>query len=592
MRRKGKHLTVVGLVGLIATAFALLSSSAATAEVQPNQDFESFALGSPGGQFGWQFSPGTHDAAIADPMVAFGVAGMGNRAFRISNASTNDAFGDWVFSQSLANDAGESGAESDGLSGGTRQSHFETSFDITSAVPNAEQPGLQSSLAPDRGDGARMSFLRFNDTPTGISVTFSDYVDRHTQGSVLGDSNGCSGPDNFVTTTIASGLARNAIHSVKLTMDFLPGPANDRVEVYIGGVLVHAGTSWEDYYRYCEGNATRPVDSLIFQARAGAGTAPGTLGKGFLFDNLTLASGPIVNPTTAGTWELYPPQGQNGYTTKVRPPINADGSSNWPAKRGVIPVQFDLFAATGPVRFESILSDNPGNTDNDFSYLKFAPTGNLAFTDLTHLVANYSWLLGDCHGGSLRWSVSLDTTGDGNSDGRVFIYYGAPTSFTDCTTIPQSGTNMIGFSDPRYDTTQLGGPFYDTYAGTLSSFGDARVLGASLVLDSGWAGDQRINLTGATANGTSFTPLPSGTPAKTCNLPPAKLTFSKLDGIPSGDVNEAESIQPKDSGVFYRQVDCKYIYNLDVSSLTGKGTYTVYVNINGNLADPATFDLR
>ena len=61
----------------------------------------------------------------------------------------------------------------------------------------------------------------------------------------------------------------------------------------------------------------------------------------------------------------------------------------------------------------------------------------------------------------------------------------------------------------------------------------------------------------------------------------------------TGAINEAESIQPKDTGQFYRQVDCKYIYNLDVSSLSGSGTYTVWARIGGvNLAVPATFDLR
>ena len=63
-------------------------------------------------------------------------------------------------------------------------------------------------------------------------------------------------------------------------------------------------------------------------------------------------------------------------------------------------------------------------------------------------------------------------------------------------------------------------------------------------------------------------------------------------------MNEAESIQPKDAGVYYRQVDCKYIYNLDVSSLEPSlanrpGTYRVWVNIEGiNIQDPAKFDLR
>jgi hypothetical protein len=40
-------------------------------------------------------------------------------------------------------------------------------------------------------------------------------------------------------------------------------------------------------------------------------------------------------------------------------------------------------------------------------------------------------------------------------------------------------------------------------------------------------------------------------------------------------------------------VDCKYIYNLDVTSLSGQGTYTVWVLIGGvYLQVPATFDLK
>jgi hypothetical protein len=69
--------------------------------------------------------------------------------------------------------------------------------------------------------------------------------------------------------------------------------------------------------------------------------------------------------------------------------------------------------------------------------------------------------------------------------------------------------------------------------------------------------------------------------------------WAKNDNSATGPVNEADSIQPKDTGQFYRQVDCKYIYNLDVSSLNGPGTYTVWVRINNmNIQVPATFDLK
>jgi len=614
MRTISRLFAAPAIIATVAAALALVGAPAANADSYTT-NFESFSSGSVSGQDGWQFT-GPYDAAIADTSgfaLSPGVlAAMGTKAFRISNASTSGSFGDWVFSRSLANDAGEASADGGGYSGGTRQSHFEASFDITSAVPGAEQPGLQFSLAPDRGDGARMSFLKFSDNPGGINVQFSDYLDRTSQGPGAG---ACSGSDDFSTRTIASGLDRSTIHNIMITMDFLPGRANDRVEVYVDGALAGSGTSWEDYFRDCEGNPTRPVDSLIFQARDGGGADPGhpgNLGNGFLLDNLSLSSGPIVDPVTAGTWDLYPVQGLS-YTTKVRPPINADGSSNWPKKKGVVPVQFDLYATTGPAVFESIYTDNTSVDDgggtcgtgsgadhaNDCAFLRFTPSGNLAFTDLTQLVSTYNFTLGDCHGGSLRWSVRLDTNGDGMSDGSVFIYYGGAPNFTNCTAPSQSGVNMIGFSDERYDSTQLGGPFYGSYAETLSALGTARVLRASLVLDSGWAGDQRLTLGGATANGSTFTPAASGTPTKTCDLPQAKIEIVKNDANPDGVVNETpDSVQNRDDGVYYRNVDCKYIYNLDVSTLgdlsTRQGTYRVYVNIAGTRikTSPAFFDLR
>ncbi len=81
-------------------------------------------------------------------------------------------------------------------------------------------------------------------------------------------------------------------------MDLPNGPHNDFVTVFIDGALVHTGTSWEDYYRFCTesggDNTSRTVDSLLFRA---AGTPSDTSGKGFLFDNLTLASGPLAVAT-------------------------------------------------------------------------------------------------------------------------------------------------------------------------------------------------------------------------------------------------------------------------------------------------------
>lgn len=314
-------------------------------------------------------------------------------------------------------------------------------------------------------------------------------------------------------------------------------------------------------------------------------------------------------PTTAGTWTLYPPQTQTTvYQAAVQQPINADGLSSWPAKKGVIPVQFALSSAeeTGPVVFQSIYSDNTSPNDgggscytgsgadhaNDCSYLSFTPSSTLTFADITNLSADYSFTTGNCHGGALRWSVET-------SLGNLFIYYGDLPNYTDCTTNSQSGTNMIGLSDLRYDTSQIGGTFYDSYSDALSLLGSTPIEGISLVLDAGWYnapdGDQIASVSNVTVNDNTFQPLPVGTTSftPTCDLPTAAIKVTKTAGDTPGDISEVSSVSAADSTGYFRQVDCKYIYNLAVSSLSGAGTYGVYVNIDGtNINDPGEFGLR
>jgi hypothetical protein len=577
------------------------------------ENFDGFAVGSPDGQAGWQADGSAglgcalYDHAIVDN--TYGILSFGEKSLRMSNAVTSGCFGDQTFSASLADEAGEASAVNDGFSGGTRQRHFEAEWDFASTVPGAEQLGLSVVASPDRGDGARMSWLQMADTASGLEVNFYDYRDEHAVG------------DGFYLTNVVSGLDRTAVHTVKVSIDFLDGARNDVARVWVDGVLRHVDTSWEDYFRVEELNPTRTVDSILF--RTGGTAVPATLGDGFLIDNLTITSGPTVTADSTGAWTLSPAQSvvtssstaiTTAYQAKVRAPINADGTSNFPKKRGVIAVQFDLESeirtvvstttTTGPVHFESILSDT--DPSNDYSYLAFTPSSALTFADLNELVASYAFTQGNCAGGTLRWSVGIDTDGDSVDNGSIFIYFGAMPNFTDCILgESQSDVNLIGSSDARFDAAQLGGPTYGTYADMLALYGNKPVSQASLVLDGGWKnGDQVVTLTGASVDGNDWIPAPVGTDetvtsdtttafAKTCALPEAKLQWSKLDATPVGAVNEAESIQPKDTGLYYRNVDCKYIYNLDVSSLTGAGTYWVWVNIDAaNVPTPAQFDLR
>ena len=318
----------------------------------------------------------------------------------------------------------------------------------------------------------------------------------------------------------------------------------------------------------------------------------------------------LAAAVTGGTWTQSDAAGNGlqatSYSTAVLPPINADGTSNFPKKRGVIPVQFALSKTTGPMVLQSIASDGfpvDGSQGNDYGFVSFEPAQPFTFADVTSLVANYTFTDGDCYGGALRWSLSIDADGDNARDGSAWLYYGNDGAFNECTTTNnQSGTDMMTLTDGRWDNSQLfafGGAYGQTLAQTRALFDASTVLRASLALDGGWGanGDQVVTLTSASVNDNEFSGAATGT-ARTCDLPQAGLRWTKADNWPDGGVNEAESIQPKDTGAFYRVVDCKYIYNLDVSSLdpnpaTRGGTYRVGANIGGvNVQTPAKFDLR
>lgn len=269
--RSGTWTTVSG-------AAAPISTPACSSD---DTTFDTFTLGSVNGQHGWS-ATGPYDQAVV--ANTYGYPSFGCKSLRMSDAVTSGSFGDQIFSYSVANEAGETDALNGGMSGGTRQNHFEAQFDLASALQTL-QPGMHVSVSPDRGDGARMSYLRFEDQADGIHVFFDDVQ-------------GTSSPANFVETDIAT-ISR-APHTIKFSMDFKDGPSNDVVKIYIDGALVHTGTSWENYYRFdSESNPTlasnsRTVDSLLFRE---SGTAtPADAGKGFLIDNVAITSSTVSAP--------------------------------------------------------------------------------------------------------------------------------------------------------------------------------------------------------------------------------------------------------------------------------------------------------
>lgn len=258
---------IVALLSIGFGAVALASS------LTINFETPSYVLGSPNGQDGWT-KTGPYDAVISS---SFGVPSFNNQSLRISNAVTSGSFGDQTFAKPLTDAAGEADSTDGSFSRGTLQNHFEAQFDIR-PMQLSQQLGLAISVAPDRGDGSRMSYLRFEDQADGVHVFFDD-------------AQGTTNPANFVESDIAT-LGRAVTHTIKFAIDFVNGPSNDVVKISIDGTLVKTGTTWENYYRYDSEQSAeqspRIVKTLLFRT---AGTAaPNTAGLGYLIDNLSLNS--------------------------------------------------------------------------------------------------------------------------------------------------------------------------------------------------------------------------------------------------------------------------------------------------------------
>jgi hypothetical protein len=269
-------------------------------------DFEvGFTAGTPNGQFGWMSlgSAGNGCAAYDHQIIdvttmAPPVSGFGNRALRISNAVTSGCFNDQTFSAPTVNAVGESNAVNNGQdSKGTLQKRFEGSF--TFMPINGDQTGLSVVVSPDmRGVGNRMSWVQLLWTSSGVQVNFSDYIDAFPFGTNDNPEAGRGPEDDFKLSTIVSGLSLTQPHTIKITLDAIDGPRNDVVQVFVDGMLKKVGTSWEDYYRWAQGpgdpeqsanvRESRTVNSLLF--RTGGAAVPGLSGKGYLFDNVQVAS--------------------------------------------------------------------------------------------------------------------------------------------------------------------------------------------------------------------------------------------------------------------------------------------------------------
>jgi hypothetical protein len=293
-----------------------------------------------------------------------------------------------------------------------------------------------------------------------------------------------------------------------------------------------------------------------------------------------------------GTWSQFPAGGAD-YRAAIRPPINADGSSNWSAKsKGGIPVQWAVEERTTAAKFKS-------TAGQPYSFVRFQPSGGLTFNDVTTLSTVYAFSEGNCGGGSLRWQVRTDSTH------TLFVYYGDAPNFTDCTTNSQSGANLLAapaVNDLRFDLTQYGGPFYGSYQQAKDTMGNLPITSLALIIDSYWfAGNQVLTVSDTTVNDSSYDFVEGSNSdwSTVCPTEDAFIHVAKTDGDATGPVNEGdlEPAYTTDDGTSYRTVDCKYQYVLSVPSIkrgaTGVGTYRVSIDVpDGTEIGFVKFDLK
>lgn len=311
------------------------------------------------------------------------------------------------------------------------------------------------------------------------------------------------------------------------------------------------------------------------------------------FGQLSAGAGTAMAGTyTDGAWTLDAPSTTaTDYSAQVQPPINADGTSSWPSGRGVIPVKFKVTkATTEKFVFESL----QGATDHTaWSWLGYTPPTGTTVADLQSLTANFAYAQGQSTGGSLRWSIATPA-------GEVHVYYGVEPNWTGT---GGSGDNLLAATDLRFDTTQVGGTFYDTYDHMIQLVGSQPVNWVALVLDSGWSqGDQIVNVTDASVDGNTFTwPAEVTTGAAQDNSQPAYLYFEHIKaGVPDIDYTFEPVISAQgDKTGQYRQIDGMYMYNLDLKALKAQGYPTGMYNVGIRMGAPdapsvggATFQLR
>jgi uncharacterized repeat protein (TIGR01451 family) len=256
-----------------AVSMTLLVCCVAGAVSTVTTNFETFNLGTVNGQDGWKSAmpgdipslPNGYDQEVVANTPS-APAAFGGKSLRLSNAygTGPDTFPPEFHYQTYSKPTTEAAGED------LTNKEYIGQFSFISIHPDRQQPGLQISVSPDMGEGARMSYIGLRDVEDGIAVTF---FDTDAEGGFVGYDLGT--------------LPRNTVHTIRFWMKLNPGPDNDLVRIFIDGRDVgECFTTWENFYRATD-QGVQVSDRLLFLSGNRDGDRLSLLGGGYLFDNVT-----------------------------------------------------------------------------------------------------------------------------------------------------------------------------------------------------------------------------------------------------------------------------------------------------------------
>jgi hypothetical protein len=144
-----------------------------------------------------------------------------------------------------------------------------------------------------------------------------------------------------------------------------------------------------------------------------------------------------------------------------------------------------------------------------YGYITYVPPVTRTFAQITILDAVFSFPVGNYGGGSPRFEIPVDTSGDGSADGSVFVYIGTPPNFTDAghSSFDDTGNVVLDITTTRWDLSQFGGLFNATYPQAVTFFAgktSSTVLDVELVVDGGWKADQMALVDSFTVNSDTY----------------------------------------------------------------------------------------